>query len=503
MEFYLGFILIFVSLGLLVFALARRRVGDEPYCKRCKFELTGLIEPERCPECGRGLEMPRSIRIGKSGIKPRPMLWGFFLLVLGSVFVGFDAMNRSGFINVTSIKPIRLLYTEAYLLDDRRASVATLEIENRAVMGQIGPEWKESVLQIALDRHSQTWRSFPNAQWRFIVDAVEMGELEPDRIDEIFLDAGGKLDIVQAGWNGQSVYPGEWVEVRANIEWRAGEERGNGIPSFHEDLFVMASAKIQPVGTRTRIGKLHNNRANLTINTIPPKKRAQAMQFMPVRYMYDLTPSFQVPPDLPPGTYRAKLIVDAKRFNSTLMDISEEESMYSEYEDMFSSKTLEDTFSFTVVDSGSQDPVSIHVSQYGRATNTQQQFIRFHVEDVFEQYGSLIAEYDIGRLGWLSENTGLAGVLVFEQDGKEIKSPPFCLAADPMIGQSMFGMNDVPRVILDGFHAGTVNVRYETYPGIARNYRYAMDRVLQGPLPLQSFQIPEGVPIRKPKNIFE
>ena len=39
------------GLALCIFGLRGRRVGEEPYCRKCAYNLTGLTS-ERCPECG-------------------------------------------------------------------------------------------------------------------------------------------------------------------------------------------------------------------------------------------------------------------------------------------------------------------------------------------------------------------------------------------------------------------------------------------------------------------
>lgn len=502
MEYYVGLTILAIALGLLFRALVNKRVGNEPYCRRCKFELSGLPYPKVCPECGTDLQTHRAIRIGKGRVRVRPLWWGIGLLALGGVFVGIDAMNRSGFINLTSMKPVRMLYAEAYLLDDRRASVATLEIQGRAVMGAMQAGWDDRLLQIALDRHEQTWRSFPNAQWQVITDAVSARKVDSGRVAQIVNDAGGKLEIVNPGWNGQAAYPGEHVMVPADVKWRAGEAQAWMAAPFQEGFFLVTTADIQPIGLRTKIGSLSDTQSNMWIETPLEKSNAQVQFVTPFMYRHDLTPSFQIPADMKPGTYRAKLVVRAHRFASQIDELALQEEGMSAIPELVECKVLEETFSFTVAETGSQDPKPITGDHFGKASNTNQRFMKFRLIALFEQHGSLYAEYEIARLSWLSEDTGLAGVLVFEQDGKEIKSPPFCITHNRTVATNMFGTGPIPVVNLDGFHSGPVNVRYEYYPGIARNYRHEMSRVLKGPVQLDSFAIPEDVPNRKPRSPF-
>jgi len=54
-----------VGLGLLAWGLRGRVVDRRPYCRGCRFELTGLSPEGACPECGRSLAGERAVRIGR------------------------------------------------------------------------------------------------------------------------------------------------------------------------------------------------------------------------------------------------------------------------------------------------------------------------------------------------------------------------------------------------------------------------------------------------------
>ena len=61
-----------------------KRVGDEPYCAKCRFELTGVPSAERCPECGTLLNHRASRIIGRRNQKA--FRFGLILILVSMPF---------------------------------------------------------------------------------------------------------------------------------------------------------------------------------------------------------------------------------------------------------------------------------------------------------------------------------------------------------------------------------------------------------------------------------
>lgn len=57
-------LLLIAGVVLLGWAWRGRRVDDHPVCRKCRFDLYGLPEPEACPECGAALGGAGAVRIG-------------------------------------------------------------------------------------------------------------------------------------------------------------------------------------------------------------------------------------------------------------------------------------------------------------------------------------------------------------------------------------------------------------------------------------------------------
>ncbi len=74
----LAVLLLFVGALCLMFGVLGRRVGDEPRCRGCRFDLTGVGGV--CPECGAELGGPRSVVHGTR--RRRPVLASIGALVL-------------------------------------------------------------------------------------------------------------------------------------------------------------------------------------------------------------------------------------------------------------------------------------------------------------------------------------------------------------------------------------------------------------------------------------
>ncbi len=71
-----------VGLMLLVFGLRGRRVGYEPRCRRCRYNLTGLMS-KICPECGADLKATDATAIGLRKRRTALLFAGAALLLFG------------------------------------------------------------------------------------------------------------------------------------------------------------------------------------------------------------------------------------------------------------------------------------------------------------------------------------------------------------------------------------------------------------------------------------
>jgi len=92
-----GLTLLLLGAALATRGLVGRRVGDEPRCRKCKYNLTG-VESNKCPECGR-LWTPGSAARGLRFTRKRPLALGVVLLLLGGALT---AAIATGYLQKTN-----------------------------------------------------------------------------------------------------------------------------------------------------------------------------------------------------------------------------------------------------------------------------------------------------------------------------------------------------------------------------------------------------------------
>jgi hypothetical protein len=222
MELYLGILLGLVAVGLVVWAVVRPRKGEVPHCRRCGFSLAGLTEPGRCPECGSELARKRAVVIGERRRKRRPMWWAAGLVVVTASMLLLDRASVTGYMPVPEYKPAWLLAAEAYSLGDRRASMATDEIVRRVQSGALPVEQEERLLSISLARHAQTWRSFPDAQWMVITDAISARQLTTAEIRRVVANVFEDGFVFNSVDGVTTLEPGQGGFIRIGVRFRAG-----------------------------------------------------------------------------------------------------------------------------------------------------------------------------------------------------------------------------------------------------------------------------------------
>jgi hypothetical protein len=123
--------------ALLAFGLRGRKVDDFPYCRRCRYNLTGLTS-ERCPECG-GLVAEVGTIIGKRRRRPRLILAGL-VLSLPSAAALIGAQTRwARSIEWYQKLPTWWVIREARSTSESRALRACEELVRRDRLGLLAP----------------------------------------------------------------------------------------------------------------------------------------------------------------------------------------------------------------------------------------------------------------------------------------------------------------------------------------------------------------------------
>jgi hypothetical protein len=132
----------------LLYAGRRRRIGDEPHCRRCNYLLRGL-QSERCPECGAVLS-PAAIVHGE-----RRRRWGAFAagwLILALVGAMLVASSADSVRNIDWYEYTPMYFVLRDLNSAQPASVqrAWTELLRRDAAGHLSAQTRDRLVVFAL-----------------------------------------------------------------------------------------------------------------------------------------------------------------------------------------------------------------------------------------------------------------------------------------------------------------------------------------------------------------
>ncbi|MDX2197543.1 MAG: hypothetical protein SF069_01070 [Phycisphaerae bacterium] len=150
-AWWIGAALLLAASLLARYAFFGRRVGDTPFCRKCRYNLTGVTIDDaaaRCPECGVELVTRLPLR----GVRPRRMGWRIafaatLLLAIGSLTLGITQVAGR-------IKPIEYL-PESWLIawvetGGATATPALAELQRREALTSVRPDTVARLIARAL-----------------------------------------------------------------------------------------------------------------------------------------------------------------------------------------------------------------------------------------------------------------------------------------------------------------------------------------------------------------
>lgn len=137
-----------VGLVLLVVGLRGRRVGDEPRCRKCKYDLTGL-DSDRCPECGHAITQKTTVHGFR---RRRRALWlpGALLMAVSLSVAGYGGYQAAQWKTYRDY-PVFMLRWKAANGDFRAANA----LNNRIRRGALQPEQLRSFADTAIDQYTK------------------------------------------------------------------------------------------------------------------------------------------------------------------------------------------------------------------------------------------------------------------------------------------------------------------------------------------------------------
>ena len=201
-------VFLFLGLPLLLLGWRGRRVGDHPYCRRCRFDLFGLDAPPACPECGQaladraGTSLPDRIVIGQRKIRPVLLVSGLVLTLVPLALAVTVLGLRVAQLDPYDYAPAWWLRGEAAAAftaqDAARFDRAMDELRDRLTQGQLSPSALAATADAALDAQADRATPWLPAWGDFIEEAMAAQLLNPPRIERYYQQAAAepmRLDV--------------------------------------------------------------------------------------------------------------------------------------------------------------------------------------------------------------------------------------------------------------------------------------------------------------------
>jgi hypothetical protein len=144
---FLGILGILLGTGMIVFAWRGKRKGDNPYCKRCRYDLTGLEDlNERCPECGNVLTDPRSVVHGQRDVQKGMLLFGLAIALSCIGQLGYATYRACEDVQWIRYKPMLFLLPAAKAECGLMQAPDTEELLRRVLYTDLSPSRLQQII---------------------------------------------------------------------------------------------------------------------------------------------------------------------------------------------------------------------------------------------------------------------------------------------------------------------------------------------------------------------
>lgn len=176
-----------ISTLVLILGIRGRRVAAPPHCRRCRFDLSGLVSPATCPECGRSLAHPHAVRHDRRA-RSRPFLAAASLATLLMV-AGAGRWTARRATNLPAKLPTGVLLLVARRTEGASATVCIDELAVRRVAGKLTSEQVGTFHDDLLARLVNPKATWPPSAKAELWDAAQTRALLPAQYERYWHEA--------------------------------------------------------------------------------------------------------------------------------------------------------------------------------------------------------------------------------------------------------------------------------------------------------------------------
>jgi len=171
-----------------------RRIDDHPWCRRCRFDLFGLDQPEICPECGADLHARRAVRFGQRRKRPIVLTAGLLMLILSLTGLGVLGYGRLNGFNWNTIKPTAFLMWQSGSDDPALVDGVVTELFKRAQAGELSVSQIDALAARGLDWQGDRNRPWIEA-WGDVIELAAQRDLLTDEEGDRYVRQAVVLDV--------------------------------------------------------------------------------------------------------------------------------------------------------------------------------------------------------------------------------------------------------------------------------------------------------------------
>lgn len=173
--------LFLAGLILLIRGLHGRRIGTDPHCRKCHYNLTGLTS-RKCPECGTTLA-PKTVLIGKPARRRGALATGLCLLLASATGLGLTGYGKLRTVNWY------LYYPDSWLISaaERDVPKAMFALFDRVADHRMAPSHLGRAVDVALAKQAANPGFNTTGIWDgALARWYAAGAMDPTRIDRYF-----------------------------------------------------------------------------------------------------------------------------------------------------------------------------------------------------------------------------------------------------------------------------------------------------------------------------